>query len=158
MPGENLTMTVINVSHIAIAVRDMDRSLPFWTAVVGLHVTLDTIEEFSMSSGPVRRRAVYLRDREGPSDPFVVLDQLLNGAPTGEPKAMFELGVHHVGFWTEDADEVAERARVAGVPIMSGPVTTDSLRYGEPSGEKVRTLLVRDPEGNVVQFDQRVPS
>ena len=40
-------MPVRNVSHIAIGVRDMDRSLRFWTDVVGLHVTLDTIEEFS---------------------------------------------------------------------------------------------------------------
>jgi catechol 2,3-dioxygenase-like lactoylglutathione lyase family enzyme len=151
-------MTVINVSHLAIAVRDMERSLPFWTAVAGLKVTLDTIEEFSMPSGPVRRRAVYLRDREGPNEPFVVLDQLLNQTPTGEPKAMFELGVHHVGFWTDDADQVAERARAAGAPIMSGPVTTDSLRYGEAAGKQVRTLLVRDPDGNVVQFDQRVQS
>ncbi len=39
-------MAVTNVSHIAIAVRDMDRALPSWTDVVGLHVTLDAIEEF----------------------------------------------------------------------------------------------------------------
>jgi len=52
-------------------------------------------------------------------------------------------------------DEIAERARISGAPIMSGPVTTDTLRYGEASGNPVRTLLVRDPDGNVIQFDQR---
>jgi catechol 2,3-dioxygenase-like lactoylglutathione lyase family enzyme len=148
-------MAVSNVSHIAIAVRDMDRALAFWTEVVGLHVTLDTVEEFAMSGRPLRRRAVYLREREGANEPFLVLDQPCEGAAPGEVKAMFDLGVHHFGFWVDDIDEIAERARISGAPIMSGPVTTDTLRYGEASGNPVRTLLVRDPDGNVIQFDQR---
>ena len=37
-------MPVKNISHIAIGVRDMDASLPFWTDVVGLHVSLDATE------------------------------------------------------------------------------------------------------------------
>jgi catechol 2,3-dioxygenase-like lactoylglutathione lyase family enzyme len=148
-------MAVTNVSHIAIAVRDMDRALPFWTDVVGLHVSLDTIEEFAMSGRPLRRRAVYLREREGANESFLVLDQPCEGAAPGEVKAMFDLGVHHFGFWVDDIDDITERARISGAPLISGPVTTDTLRYGEAPGHAVRTLLVRDPDGNVVQFDQR---
>ena len=98
---------VTNVSHVAIAVRDMDRALPFWTEVVGLHVTLDTIEEFAMSSRSLRRRAVYLRQREGPNEPFLVLDQPCEGEAPGVVKAMFDLGVHHFGFWVDDIDDIA---------------------------------------------------
>lgn len=148
-------VAVTNVSHIAIAVRDMDRTLPFWTSVVGLHVTLDTIEEFTISGRPFRRRAVYLRQREGAHESFLVLDQPCEGAAPGEVKAMFDLGVHHFGFWVDDIDQIAERCHTARVSIVSGPVTTDSLRYGEAAGKPVRTLLVRDPDGNVIQFDQR---
>jgi catechol 2,3-dioxygenase-like lactoylglutathione lyase family enzyme len=148
-------MAVTNVSHIAIAVRDMDRALPFWTEVVGLHASLDTIEEFAISGRTLRRRAVYLRQREGANEPFLVLDQPCDGAAPGEAKAMFDLGIHHVGFWVDDIDEIEARARVYGAPIISGPVTTDSLRYGEAAGSQVRTLLVRDADGNVIQFDQR---
>ena len=150
-------MAVTNVSHVAIAVRDMDRALPFWTDLVGLHVTLDTIEEFAMSGRPFSRRAVYLREREGSNESFLVLDQPCEGAAPGEVKAMFDLGVHHFGFWVDDIDGVAERARAMGAPIISGPVTTDSIRYGEAPGSQVRTLLIRDPDGNVIQFDQREP-
>jgi methylmalonyl-CoA/ethylmalonyl-CoA epimerase len=148
-------MAVTNVSHIAIAVRDMDRALPFWTDVVGLHVSLDTIEEFAMSGRTLRRHAVYLRQREGANEPFLVLDQPCDGAAPGEAKAMFDLGVHHFGFWVDDIDEIAGRARAAGTPIISGPVTTDSVRYGEAPGSQVRTMFVRDADGNVIQFDQR---
>ena len=150
-------MPVKNVSHIAIGVRDLDRSLPFWTNVVGLHVSLDSEEEFTIEGEVVRRRAVYLREREGPDEPFVVLDEQLTGAASGEPKRLFEVGVHHVGFWVDDIDAIAERARRAGIAIVaeSGQHGADTAGYGEPPGGFVRALFVRDPDGNVVQFDQR---
>jgi catechol 2,3-dioxygenase-like lactoylglutathione lyase family enzyme len=150
-------MAVTNVSHVAIAVRDMDRALPFWTDVVGLHVTLDTIEEFTIGGRPVSRRAVYLRESDGANEPFLVLDQPGAGASPGGVKAMFDLGIHHFGFWVDDIDEIAARANEAGTPVIAGPVTTDSIRYGEPAGAEVRTMLVRDVDGNVIQFDQRQP-
>jgi catechol 2,3-dioxygenase-like lactoylglutathione lyase family enzyme len=146
---------VTNVSHIAVAVRDMDRTLAFWTEVVRLRVTLDTIEEFTMSGRTMHRRAVYLRQIDGSNEPFLVLDQPCEGEAPGAVKAMFDLGVHHFGFWVDDIELIAERARVSNTPILSGPVTTDSLRYGEAAGNPVRTLLVHDPDGNVIQFDQR---
>lgn len=151
-------MTIYNVSHIAIGVRDMDRALPFWTEVVGLHVTLDTEEQFTIGEHVVRRRGVYLREREGPHEPFVVLDQPLTHEPTGEPKPLFAVGVHHVGFWVSDVDAIAERARAAGLEILVGPGDADTTTYGEAPGGVVRSMFVRDPEGNVIQFDQRATS
>ncbi|MHB1582574.1 MAG: VOC family protein [Acidimicrobiales bacterium] len=150
-------MPVRNVSHVAIGVRDMERSLPFWTEVVGLHVTLDTVESFTVDGEKIERRAVYLREREGPDEPFVVLDQQLTRAPTGQPTPLFSLGVHHVGFWVDDLDAIAGRARGAGVPIVVEPSErgADTTTYGEAPGGFVRGMFVRDPDGNVIQFDQR---
>ena len=149
---------VKNVSHIAIGVRDMERSLPFWTDVVGLHVTLDTVEEFTIGGEVVRRRGVYLREREGPDEAFVVLDQQLTRPRDENPKGLFEVGVHHVGFWVDNLDEIAARARAAGVPIIVEPSErgADTVTYGEPPGGRVRGMFVRDPDDNVVQFDERV--
>jgi catechol 2,3-dioxygenase-like lactoylglutathione lyase family enzyme len=150
-------MAIKNVSHIAIGVRDMDTSLPFWTDVVGLHVTLDTIEEFTIGGQLVRRRGVYLRDQEGPDEPFVVLDEQLTRDKTGEPKPLFDVGVHHFGFWVDDIDAIVGRARAAGAPIIVEPSErgADTVTYGEPPGGFVRATFIRDPDGNVVQFDQR---
>jgi catechol 2,3-dioxygenase-like lactoylglutathione lyase family enzyme len=151
-------MPIRNVSHIAIGVRDMDRSLPFWTDVVGLHVTLDTIEEFKLGGEVVRRRGVYLRQREGPDEPFVVLDQQLSRPPDGSPKPLFQVGIHHFGFWVDDIDTIHNRAKVAGVTVLTEPSErgADSTTYGEPPGRLVRAMFVNDPDGNVIQFDQRV--
>jgi lactoylglutathione lyase len=150
-------MPVKNVSHIAIGVRDMERSLPFWTEVVGFHVSLDAIEEFTVEGEQIRRRGVYLREREGPDAPFVVLDEQLTKPKEGEPKPLWQIGVHHFGFWVDNIDEIYERAKAAGVPVVAGPSErgADTATYGEPPGGFVRGMFVRDPDGNVVQFDQR---
>jgi catechol 2,3-dioxygenase-like lactoylglutathione lyase family enzyme len=151
-------VSIRNVSHIAIGVRDMDSSLPFWTEVVGLHVTLDTIEEFTIDGEVVRRRGVYLRDREGSDAPFVVLDEQITRPKTGDAKPLFEIGVHHFGFWVDNLDDIVSRARAAGVALLAEPSEqgADTSTYGEPHGGFVRAAFIRDPEGNVVQFDQRV--
>jgi catechol 2,3-dioxygenase-like lactoylglutathione lyase family enzyme len=133
-----------NVSHIAIGVRDMDRSLPFWTEVAGLHVSLAAIEEFSIGGELFRRRGVYLREQEGADEPFIVLDQQLTNPKSGEPKPPFEIGIHHFGFWWTTSTRL---------PSERG---ADTATYGEPSGGFVRSMFVRDPDGNSVQFDQRV--
>jgi catechol 2,3-dioxygenase-like lactoylglutathione lyase family enzyme len=147
-----------NVSHIAIGVRDMDKSLPFWTDVVGLHVSLDATEEFTMGGKVTRRRGVYLREQEGPNEPFIVLDEGLTTPYDGEPKPLFQIGFHHFGFWVDDIDAIVARAREAGVTIVIEPseAGVDTPAYGEPSGGRVRSMFVRDPDGNTVQFDQRV--
>ncbi|MBY0400656.1 VOC family protein, partial [Myxococcota bacterium] len=66
-------MKIRNVSHIAVGVRDMDRSLAFYRDVLGLHVSLDAIEELPSIAGspPLRRRGVYLRWREGSDESFI---------------------------------------------------------------------------------------
>ena len=62
------------VSHIAVGVRDMDRSLHFYRDLLGLKVCLDTMENIgglkTLFVNPMKgkRRAVYLRFEEGPHE------------------------------------------------------------------------------------------
>src|SRR5262249_1237790 len=128
-------MSVRNVSHVAIGVRDIERALPFWTDVVGLHIDLDTHGERIEGRAP--RRAIYLRKKGGKDQPYVVLDQQFSEPPHGEAKALFEVGVHHFGFWVDDVDAIAQRARRAGVTILYEPHDNDTSGYGEPPGREV---------------------
>ncbi|MBJ19473.1 MAG: VOC family protein [bacterium] len=145
------------ISHIAVGVTDMDRSLAFYCDVLGLHVSLDTEEELPAFGGgdSQKRRACYLRWREGAHETFIVLDQQLSRAPFGECPTLFQVGTHHWGFWVENIDGIVERAEAAGVPIIARPGDADTLLYGEPSGGTCRSAFLRDPDGNVVQLDQR---
>jgi catechol 2,3-dioxygenase-like lactoylglutathione lyase family enzyme len=151
-------MAIHSVSHVAVGVRDMDRALRFYRDVIGLDVRFDDIEEFGGVDGRpgVKRRGVYLRWSDDPHAPFIVLDEQLSREPTGAPKQLFETGIHHFGFWVDDVDAIAERARAEGVEFVHGPADAGTVAYGEPAGGTIRFMLVRDPDGNVVQVDQRV--
>jgi lactoylglutathione lyase len=153
-------MAIHNVSHVAVGVRDMDRSLRFYRDVIGLEVRVDDIEEFGGVEGrpAVKRRGVYLRWSDDPHAPFIVLDEQLTRDNPLAPKQLFETGIHHFGFWVDDVDAIADRARESGIEFVYGPSEADTVTYGEPAGGTIRFMLVRDPDGNVVQVDQRVRS
>jgi catechol 2,3-dioxygenase-like lactoylglutathione lyase family enzyme len=146
-------------SHVAIGVHDMDRALRFYRDLLGLEVAVDREECFvDVSTNPSterRRRAVYLRWAYGPDDAFIVLDQQERPIP-GEPKKLFQIGVHHVAFWVDDISAYAAQAAAVGGSVAYGPNDSGGEAYGEAPGSLVRTVLLRDPEGNIVQLDQRL--
>jgi catechol 2,3-dioxygenase-like lactoylglutathione lyase family enzyme len=149
------------VSHIAIGVRDMDKSLHFYRDLLGLKVTLDTMENVggmkTLFTEPKKgqRRAVYLRYEDGPHASFIVLSQS-PGQSSGEAIKLDQVGVHHFAFWVDDLRERVERLKAAGVPILVPPIEAGTAAYGEPPGGKVLTALFQDPDGIIVQFDQRL--
>jgi catechol 2,3-dioxygenase-like lactoylglutathione lyase family enzyme len=151
-------MTIHNVSHVAIGVRDMDRTIRFYRDIIGLEVRQDAIEEFGGVNGQpgVKRRGAYLRWSDDPNAPFLVLDERQDLQAPGGPKDLYDVGIHHFGFWSDDVNAIAERARAGGVEFVYGPADADTSTYAEPEGGIIRLLLIRDPEGNVVQIDQRV--
>lgn len=148
-------MAVHGYSHVAIGVRDMDRAITFYRDVVGLRLRFDETEEHLGDDGVGgwKRRGVYFETDAGPHGPFLVLDQQLSREPFGEPAQFLQVGVHHVAFSVDDVDAVVARARTHGFEVFVEPLDSGSVTYGLPPGGTVRTALVRDPEGNVVQFD-----
>lgn len=143
-------------SHAAIGVRDMDRSLHFYRDLLGFRVSQDRTEEFPRPDGGVsERRAVYLRWREGPHEGFVVLDHQLDG-PRGQAAEFLQVGLHHIGFWVEDLREIFARAEAGGATVVLAPTESDTQAYGEDAGGQVLTVIFMDPDGTLIQLDQRV--
>jgi catechol 2,3-dioxygenase-like lactoylglutathione lyase family enzyme len=139
----------------------MDRALHFYRDLLGLRVTLDTMERIG-GIGPLfanpqsgQRRAVYMRFEDGPHASFIVLSQH-PGAPGGHPLKLDQVGVHHFAFWVDDLRERVEKLKAAGVKILLAPTESDTVAYGEAPGRKVLTTLFEDPDGTIVQFDQRL--
>jgi catechol 2,3-dioxygenase-like lactoylglutathione lyase family enzyme len=149
-------MPIRNISHIAVGVSDMDRALEFYLGVLGNEISCEKVEEFQLNGRPHKRRAIYIRWSDDPHAPFIVLDHQMLSDDKTAPKQIFERGIHHFGFWADDVDAIAERARAAGVEFIREPTDTDTIWYGEPEGNTVRYLLMRDPDGNVVQVEQRI--
>jgi catechol 2,3-dioxygenase-like lactoylglutathione lyase family enzyme len=103
-------MPIRAVSHIAVGVSDIDRSLTFYKDMLGLAVSYDGIEEFPQTGklAPHRRRGVYLRWSEGADESFIVLDQH-DRETRPSPREFFELGIHHFGFWVHNIDGIFTR-------------------------------------------------
>ena len=138
------------ISHIAIGVSEMARSLPFYRDLLGLEVMLDTEEKVGNGS----RHAVYMR--WGKDGVFLVLSQTLGREPSGRPLRLHQVGLHHFAFAVDDLEKRVEKLKAAGVKILMAPYAADSIAYGEKSDGKVLTCLFEDPDGTILQFDQRI--
>jgi catechol 2,3-dioxygenase-like lactoylglutathione lyase family enzyme len=154
-------MTVLGVSHVAIGVTDMDAALAFYRDVLALEVTADWTQRLSAEQGPelhggraIERRLVWLRWSNGLHEAALALDQLLSPEPADKRAELYDLGTHHVALWVSDVDAVIARARAGGHPVLM-PHTTGAENYGEPAGLKIHSVFLRDPDGNLVQCDQR---
>ncbi|ABK68074.1 VOC family protein [Mycobacterium avium] len=118
------------VDYVIQYVESLERSVMFYRDVVGLEVRIegDGYVEFEM---PNTKFSLFERSK---------LPELIGReggtAPCGE-----------IGFLVDDVDEEATRLRGLGVEILSGPVD-------RPWRE--RTLHIADPDGNVIEFAQKL--
>jgi catechol 2,3-dioxygenase-like lactoylglutathione lyase family enzyme len=120
------------LTHVALGVRDLDRSIAFYRKHVKLHV----VHERSDSG----MRVVWLAERQ--SDPDFVL-VLLPGQPDATSGAS---SLRHFGYAVssrEEVDAAAAAARADGIlalePIYAGPI----VGY---------FCIVSDPDGNQIEF------
>jgi catechol 2,3-dioxygenase-like lactoylglutathione lyase family enzyme len=153
-------MAIRAMSHVAIGVRHMDNAVAFYRDVLGLRVTADRIEEFPQGDGqaPACRRAVYLRWIDGPESTYVVLDQHLSQETQGVPTPLFDAGLHHFAFWVDNFDDLLRRIGGMDLEIVmggDGPGVGSEWVGEPPGGRRVRSAVIRDPEGNYVQIDER---
>jgi lactoylglutathione lyase len=118
------------LDYIIQYVDSLSRSVAFYRDVIGLRVRIegDGYVEFDMEN---TKFSLFERSK---------LPELIGreagNAPCGE-----------IGFLIDDVDAEAERLRGLGAEILSGPVN-------RPWRE--RTLHIADPDGNIIEFAQKL--
>ncbi len=149
------------ISHVAIGVRDMERSLKFYRDLLGLEVRYDQMQPIggmvNLYANPQKgqRRAAHLHYGKGEGRGFLVLTEMPGGTP-GAAIKLDEVGVSHFSWWVDDIRAIYEKLKAAGIKILVPPYETDAGGYGENPGRKYLTCLFEDPDGIMVQLDQRV--
>lgn len=124
------------LTHVALGVRDLERTIAFYRRHVGLHVVHDRRDNGN--------RVVWLAER--PEDPAFVLVFFEVPGETSGPSPL-----QHLGFAVgsrEAVDAAAEAARAEGVlahePTYAGPI----VGY---------FCIVEDPDGIQVEFSHGQP-
>ena len=150
-------MDAIGVSHIAICVRDLDKSLAFYRDILGMRVTLDQVQDTTTGGLPhvykhprKTRRTVHVRYGEGNTTPSLVLPSHPGDQADGEPIKLDQVGISHLSFTVKDVRALAEELVAKGVQL-AGPMDAFSNAQGE-----VSSIFVFDPDGIMVQFDSGV--
>ena len=141
------------ISHIAVCVRDLDRSLVFYRDILGMTVSLDAIQDTSTGSRAYTykhhrdtRRVVHLGWGNG-AEPYLVMTCHPSGQPDGEPIKLDQIGVSHYSFTVDDAAGLANELVAKGVEIPGG---IEAFKNKEG---KLSAFYVADPDGILVQFD-----
>jgi catechol 2,3-dioxygenase-like lactoylglutathione lyase family enzyme len=145
------------VSHIAIGVRDMERSLRFYRDLLGLEVRYDQMQPIggggtaSLYANPEKgkRRAVHLHYGKGEGAGFIVLTEMPGGT-SGEAIKLDQVGISHFSWSVDDLRAIFEKLEQAGVKVLVPPYETELS-----GGHKYLTCLFEDPDGIIVQLDQR---
>jgi catechol 2,3-dioxygenase-like lactoylglutathione lyase family enzyme len=139
----------------------MDRSLRFYRDLLGLEVRFDGTQPIggmpSLYASPEKgqRRAAHLHYGRGASSGFLVLSERPGGTPC-EAIKLDQVGISHFSWWVDDIRVIHDKLKAGGVRILVPPTPTDSSGYGEQAGRKFLTCLFEDPDGIILQIDQRV--
>ncbi len=155
-------MKARGVSHIAVCVADLEKSLAFYRDVLGLTVKLHATQEMARRPG-AESAEMYERPRtartvanvwfDEPSSPqpFLVLTSHPGDQVGGEPIKLDQRGISHISFEVENVKAFAEELIAKGVEL-AGAIED----FTDGSGN-VRTIFVYDPDGILVQFDEGPP-
>jgi catechol 2,3-dioxygenase-like lactoylglutathione lyase family enzyme len=123
-----------NALDIGILVKDITASLAFYQGVLGLQ----KLGELPIPFGHMHRLAF--------GDSFVKLVDPKKLPPSGELGLTKALGYRYLTFQVSNLEEICADCERAGVPF---DIPMQELMPG------VFIAMVRDPDGNVVEFVQR---
>ena len=141
------------ISHIAVCVRDLDKSLAFYRDILGMTVTMDAIQDTSGGSRAqtykhhrATRRVGHLGWAEG-QEPYLVMTCHPGDQPDGDPIKLDQVGVSHFSFTVDDLPGLADELAAKGVNIPGG---IDAFKNAHGN---LSSFYVLDPDEILVQFD-----
>jgi len=143
--------------HICINVSDLERSLKFYTEILGLKVTLRAdIDDAEISRAiaipGAKIAAAFL---EVPGTPTLIeMFEYVSGAGRSLPEDRMssDIGVQHVAFQVDDIDEAYQRLKSKGVSFLTEPIT---VPQDEPNFAGGRICFFSDPDGTTLELLQR---
>jgi catechol 2,3-dioxygenase-like lactoylglutathione lyase family enzyme len=141
------------VHHIALAVRDLDAMVAFYTEHLGFEVVMETswtnrsdIDAIVGLTNSAARQAML---RAGTTH-VEVFEYSAPPPASGDPgRRVCDPGYTHFCLDVTDIDSEYARLTEAGMTFHSPPAPASELGSG-----KIRAVYGRDPEGNVIELQE----
>jgi catechol 2,3-dioxygenase-like lactoylglutathione lyase family enzyme len=145
---------VTGIDHIAVTVSSLERSLPFYTEILGLReVERHRLEGETISTMAGKDDVVMQVVRlASPDTPKVLVDLQQYIQPKGRTSdAALGMANHsHFCFGVKDLDGAYRDLKEKGVQFVSAPVRFD-LGEGEGKGI-VKVVFLKDPDGFILEL------
>ncbi len=146
---------MIRIDHLNIVVSDIERSVRFYTAVLGLRRGFEKLLEGewveTVTGLPGARAACVFMET---GEPGTRIELLQYFSPEGEALPLASLpntgGVRHFGFMVDGATFAAlpDRLRAAGMRVFSEPV---EVPFAVGTLGKKRLYYFLDPDGVILE-------
>jgi catechol 2,3-dioxygenase-like lactoylglutathione lyase family enzyme len=127
-------MFIASIDHVVLTVADMDRSIEFYTRVLGM-----TLEVFGQGRKALRFGDQKFNLQDGKSKTDIVA---VARVPTPGSVDLCLLAAVPL-------DDVIAQLKKENVPINSGPVARTGARF------PLRSVYIRDPDGNLIEISER---
>ena len=144
------------IDHINIVVADLERSVAFYTEVLGFRKTQEVFMEGEWIESIVGLRGVTGRVAfVEPAGGGLRIELLQYVAPEGVQLEVNSVantrGLRHLAFRVTGIEAMAARLRAAGVTLFSDPVLVPGGIVTFAAGEK-RLLYFLDPDGVILEL------
>jgi lactoylglutathione lyase len=126
-------MTVRKLEHVGIMVKDLEKSISFYTDVIGL----SHLYTMTHTNGVIR--LAFLAGAEAQETELELIEGYNSGLPA-------EGKTHHVAFTVDDVEAEYERIKELGVPLRDSEITT------LPNG--ARYFFFYGPDGEFLEMFQ----
>jgi catechol 2,3-dioxygenase-like lactoylglutathione lyase family enzyme len=144
------------VDHINLVVSDLERSVRFYTEVLGFRKTADVVMEGDWIEEIIGLRGVRglvaFVEPPGGGPRFELLQYVTppGAVLPGNSRANTQ-GLRHVAFRVDDIAAMAARLRAAGVTLFSEPVRVPAGVVKFAAGDKT-LLYFLDPDGVILEL------
>lgn len=146
------------VDHINIVVRDLERSVRFYTDLLGFRLAREATLEGAwidriVGLEGVKGRVAYVVAPAGePRIELLAYDAPVGVDPVGNRRAN-TVGLRHIALQVDDIAAMTAKLRAAGVTVFSDPVKVPAGVVKHDAGEKTLVYFL-DPDGVILELAQ----